>query len=251
MNALTNTRWLNRTRELTLQLVRFPSLTNTAGETNCAQHIHTLLASLPYFKNHPEQLRMVRTLDDTHERAIVLAFVQGSGPRTALLTGHFDVVSVDNFGELAPLAFEPEQLLPKLIAQLRENPNEANAKALRDFESGDYLPGRGALDMKSGLAAGMAVLEQFAALPERKGNLLFAAVPDEEASSQGMRSLVRLLPSLAAEWDVSFEAAINLDSGVNLGSGTGRWPRRVSGQRGQAVAQRLLCGSAHARRCAV
>ncbi len=214
-----NSHWFNRTRELTLQLVRFPSLTGTDGETNCAQHIHTLLAALPYFQTHKDHLRVVRTLDDTHERSMVLAFVRGNGPRTALLTGHFDVVSVDNFGELAPLAFEPEQLLPKLITQLRQNPNAANAKALQDFESGDYLPGRGALDMKSGLAAGMAVLEQFAALPDREGNLLFAAVPDEEATSQGMRALVRLLPQLTAEWDVSFEAAINLDSGVNLGSG--------------------------------
>ena len=213
-----NTAWFDRTRELTLQLVRFPSLTNTVGETACAQHIYGLLAELPYFQDHPEHLRVVSTLDDTHERSLVLAFVRGAGPHAVLLTGHFDVVSVENFGELADLAFEPEQLLPKLIQHLRSNAAPANANALRDFESGDYMPGRGALDMKSGLAAGMAVLEKFAATPDLTGNILFAAVPDEEATSQGMRSLVRLLPALAAELNVSFEAAINLDSGVNLGS---------------------------------
>ena len=48
------------------------------------------------------------------------------------------------------------------------------------FHERSFLPGRGLLDMKSGIAAGIAVVEAFAADPARRGNLLFAATPDEE-----------------------------------------------------------------------
>ena len=69
----------NRTREPTLQLVSFPSLTNTEGETRCAQHIYDLLVPLPYFQAHPNHLRTIRTLDDTHERSIVWRLCNATG----------------------------------------------------------------------------------------------------------------------------------------------------------------------------
>ena len=61
------------------------------------------------------------------------------------------------------------------------------------FHERSFLPGRGLLDMKSGIAAGIAVVEAFAADPARRGNLLFAATPDEEDRSVGMRAAAELL----------------------------------------------------------
>jgi arginine utilization protein RocB len=145
--------------------------------------------------------------------------VRGNGPQTLILTGHYDVVTVENYGPLAPWAADPVTLLPRLIETLENEAAHgpglapADQLALDDLRSGQFLPGRGMLDMKSGLAAGLAVLQAFAQLPaaERQGNLLFVAVPDEEIASHGARTAALRLPDLAREWQLELVAAINLD----------------------------------------
>ncbi len=216
--------WFKCVYDYTLALVRRPSLTDSADESSFAPYLRDQLAQQPYFQAHPNDLRLERTTDDLHERYNLYALVRGTGPRTVLLTGHYDVVSVENYGELAPYALEPVELLPRLIAHLRQQGDATSQRALRELESGDALPGRGTLDMKSGLAIGMAVLAAFAELPnaERVGNLLFIATPDEEGGSHGMRAAASRLPSLAAEWGLTPVAAINLDSSVNDETGDGR-----------------------------
>lgn len=209
----------SRVREFTLDLVRFPSVTETNGERRFAEHLAELLRRWPVFAAHPEHLRVVRTRDDFRERSNVYALVRGRGAKTVLLTGHFDVVSTVNFGTLDTLAFDPEQLLPALIDALADASDDASREALADLRSGDFLPGRGALDMKAGLAIGMAVLEQFAADPDRIGNLLFVATPDEENYSHGMRAAAQDLPALLAEFGLEATLAINLDAAVNSGDG--------------------------------
>ena len=74
------------------------------------------------------------------------------------------------------------------------------------------MPGRGLLDMKAGLAAGLAALEAFAAEPEPVSNLLFVAVPDEEVNSVGARELARSIPEIEAQHALRIIAAINLDA---------------------------------------
>ena len=55
--------------------------------------------------------------------------------------------------------------------------------------SGEWLFGRGVNDMKGGLSIGLAIMDWFGQkvleYPETTGNLLFAAVADEEAYSAG------------------------------------------------------------------
>jgi arginine utilization protein RocB len=207
-----------RVRQLTLDLVRQPSLTNSAGESNFAQHLHTLLMQIPYYQQHPQHIKIMRTLDDAYERYNIFALVRGSGTRTVGIAGHYDVVSIDNYGDLAPYAYEPDELLSRLIADLQHNARDAASQnALRELQSGDYMCGRGTLDMKSGLAIGIALQERFAQQKERNSNLLLIITPDEENSSNGMRSAVRQLPSVLAEWGVSLEAVINVDAGVGDG----------------------------------
>jgi arginine utilization protein RocB len=212
--------WHDRTRALALALVRSPSVTGTPGEAFFAATLRDLLAQQPYFQRHPEHLWVEPTHDDPHERANLFALVRGDGRRALLLAGHYDVVSVENYGALKPWAYEPEALLPRLIQELRANGRgEADARALADLEGGDFLPGRGMLDMKSGLAAGIAVLERFAALERREGSLLLVATPDEEGASHGMRSAVRRMPAIAEQWGLDLTAAINLDAAVDQGAG--------------------------------
>ncbi len=216
--------WYERVRTLTLRLVSWPSITNTAGETQFGQRLFDLLATQPYFQAHPENLRLERTAHDLHERYNVFALVRGTGPRTVALASHYDVVGIANYGSLAEWAYAPEELLPRLIDELERAPTGAGDQlALTDLRSGAYLPGRGALDMKSGLAAGIALLERFAQEPSAQGNLLLIATPDEEEASHGMRTAASLLPKLAGEWGLELQAAINLDaSGERDDDGAGR-----------------------------
>jgi arginine utilization protein RocB len=223
--SITNV-WFTLVRELTLALVRFPSVTNTPGEVAFAQYFYDLLAERPYFATNPDDLRIERAPADPHGRSNVFALVRGAGPETVVLTGHYDIVSTANYGDLEPYACDPEALLPSLIADLAAGAQSAaDRQALDDLQSGAFMPGRGALDMKSGLAAGTAVLDRFAALPERRGNLLLIATPDEEQTSEGMRAAAARLPALAAAWGLAPVAAINLDS-------TGD---RSDGRDGQAI----------------
>jgi arginine utilization protein RocB len=216
----TRNQWFPLVRDLTLKLVRFPSVTNTPGEVAFAQHLHGLLAAHPYFQANPGHLRIERAPDDPRGRSNVFALVHG-GPRAIVLTGHYDIVSIENYGDLAPYACLPEALLPRLIADLEAGArSEADQLAIQDLRSGDYLPGRGALDMKSGLAAGVALLFHLAELDARPGSLLLVATPDEEQTSQGMRAAAARLPSLAGEWGQELLAAINLDSTTDRGDGS-------------------------------
>lgn len=210
----------SRVREITLDLVRVPSVTETDGESLFAEHVAALLRAQPYFQAHPEQIRIVATRDDFRARSNVYALVRGCGSRTVLLTGHYDVVSAANYGALESLAFEPEQLLPALIDALADATDAASRQAREDLCSGEFMPGRGALDMKAGLAIGMAVLEDFAADPQRAGNLLFVCTPDEENYSHGMRSATQDLPALLREFGLEPTLAINLDAAVNSGDGS-------------------------------
>jgi arginine utilization protein RocB len=214
---------------MALRLARFESITDGPGEEAFGPFLAEILRASPAFAGAKERVRLLATIDDSRKRSIVVGFVRGSGRKTVLLTGHYDVVGVQAYGRLRDLAFDPERLTSALLKELRSSREEALASgrqpapaeelARSDLEGGDFLAGRGLLDMKAGLAAGIAVLEDFAADPTRAGNLLFMAVPDEEGASHGMRSAVRLLPALLAEWGLELRLAINLDSAVDQGDG--------------------------------
>lgn len=152
--------------------------------------------------------------DDTAGRSNVFALKRGASRKTIVLTGHFDVVPIDNYGDLAHLAFDAERLLPQLIAKLKRT--QENTLALADFESGVFLPGRGLLDMKAGLAAGIAAMEAY----RGPATLLFMAVCDEEERSAGARAAVPLIPKIAEEHDLDIKLMVNLDSISDQGDGS-------------------------------
>ena len=208
-----------RVRDLSLLMTRWPSVTGSPDEAAFSGRLRALLAGLPPFRRHPDRLFAVASHGEPMTESVA-ALVRGSGRRTVVLAGHFDTVSIANYGSLAPLACDPEPLREVLLAELRgRSRNPAEAQALADLESGDFIPGRGLLDMKSGLAAGIAVLERFAGLDDAEGNLLFVATPDEENRSRGMRSLRDALPEIARRFDLDIVGGINLDSSSCLRDG--------------------------------
>lgn len=194
-----------RARELALTLTAWPSVTGSADEAAYAEKLAHLLV-------HFDAVWTTTIPDDP--RRNVFALKKGASRATVVLTGHFDVVPVDDYGSLKPIAFAAERLLPDIVARLRRSGE--NPLALSDFESGEYLPGRGLLDMKAGLAAGIAAMEAYTG----EASLLFIGVSDEEDRSAGARAAVPLLPQVAAEHDLDIRLVINLDAISDQGDGT-------------------------------
>jgi arginine utilization protein RocB len=227
-----------------LELVGVPSVNGTASETAFAPWLRDRLRAWAPFAGQPERVWTIPVADDPLGRASVAALLRGEGLDTVVLTGHYDTVRVDDYGDLAPLATQPAALKEGLLARLRRDAaTPAEARALADLESGAFLPGRGLLDMKSGLAAALAAMEAWAGTPECRGNLLFLAVPDEEANSAGARSLAQALPGIAKEHGLHLRAAINLDSLVDAGDGAaGR--RIVLGTVGKLLPSAFVVGRA-------
>lgn len=192
-------------------MVGWKSETGTPGEAEFAGRLRDLLLEIPYFRENPEDIALLESHGEPVNRNVV-AIVRGSNKRALSLAGHFDTVSIANYRELAHLACKPVELRDALLADLRSRKlSDQEARALTDLESGDFEPGRGMLDMKSGLAAGIAVLERFASLKDRRGNLILLATPDEERESRGMRALREALPGLMQEKGLVIEASINMD----------------------------------------
>lgn len=193
-----------RAREIALTLTSWPSVTGSQQEVDFADKLARSLSHLDKVWTAP----IAR--DD---RANVFALKRGRGRPTIVLTGHFDVVPAADYGALEPLAFSAERLLPEIVARLRRTGE--NALALADFESGAFLPGRGLLDMKAGLAAGIAAIEAY----RGEANLLFLAVADEEERSAGARAAAPMLRAVAEEHGLDIALVINLDSISDQGDG--------------------------------
>ncbi len=183
-------RFHDRVRELTLRLAETPSVNGTDGEGAILEDAYGLLVEHPLAG---KRLRLFRGDDRSGRPAFVLAHLLGAKPRAVLQFGHIDTVGVEDFGPLRNLAFRPLDLTRR-VAEGVLGPE------LRQLaQSGQWLFGRGVLDMKAGVAATLAVLEHFAQQPS-EGHLLVALTADEESGSQGIRALGRfLLPYLAQE----------------------------------------------------
>ncbi|WP_226645223.1 M20/M25/M40 family metallo-hydrolase [Mesobacillus subterraneus] len=193
----------------TKQLVNIGSIVNTNGENEIAQALYTMISSFPYFIENPAHVIKPQTQNDVLERYNVMAFVKGTkgtSNRTVILMGHLDTVGIDDFTQLADLAFDPDQLLVELKKE--KLPPLVSEQA----RSGDWMFGRGVLDMKSGVASNLYLLKYFSEHPEElDGNLVFLAECDEEDSSYGILSGVKDLKTWKEEHGFEYVAAVNSD----------------------------------------
>ncbi|MFD1358775.1 M20/M25/M40 family metallo-hydrolase [Fictibacillus halophilus] len=189
--------------KLLKDLVSIPSITNHDGEMFMAEHLYHTLSSLEYFTKNPDHLRHHPTPDG---RKLVTAFVQNDPAvkETIILLSHFDVVAVEDFGEWKHLAFRPDELTEKII----ENKELLHPFVQDDLNSGEWLFGRGTMDMKAGVALHISMIEK-AATGHFNGNVLMISVPDEEVHSEGMLAGVSVLRQLQEEYDVKYIACLN------------------------------------------
>jgi arginine utilization protein RocB len=200
-------------------LTAIPSVTGSKDEADFAGTLVELLRASPAFEGK-DAVWTVAVPGGKYPRHCVLALARGGASRrTMVLTGHFDTVETGCYGDIEPLALDPDRLAPALVERIAGEPFDArSARALDDLRGGGFLPGRGLLDMKAGLAAGLAAIEAM----HRSGlggNLLFVAVPDEEGNSAGARHMSQLLAAIAAEHDLQVDAVVNLDATVDDGDG--------------------------------
>jgi len=184
-----------RAIEQYLRLVNTQSISETEGEITFGDFLYQEIKNIGYFKEHPGDAWKIPVKLGKGTGSCVFALMKCNSPtnETIILLSHFDTVGIEDFGELAPMAFDPVEL----TRRLKENPNRLNIEANMDLDSGDYLFGRGSADMKWGLSAGIEALRHFHDHPdELKTNLLLVSTPDEEVNSRGMLEAVKELVTL-------------------------------------------------------
>jgi arginine utilization protein RocB len=194
----------DRAWQLMLDLTKFHSISQSPGESRIAREIHSRLANLPYFQLYPSQLRL-QPIAAPNNPAVVAALVRGKGRTGIMLLNHHDVVDIEDYGIYKELAFSPLELTRRL------DPEALPPAASQDLLSGDWVFGRGTMDMLSGLALQLALTEAKAASGDFAGNILFVSVPDEENNSLGMRHAVSLIREFQREYGLDFAAAVNCE----------------------------------------
>lgn len=197
-------------RGLTKKLVSIPSVNSAGGgERKIADYIERYLRGIPYFRDRPSQVIVQPLAGDRLGRKNVFALLRGEkkpSPDTVLLHGHIDTVGVGDYGSLRDAAFDCDALAGRLRgASLPQD-------VRRDLLSGDYLFGRGALDMKSGDAVFLVLAKHLAGHPESfSGNLLFSFNPVEENLHTGILEGLCVLEALREEQGLHYLFAINND----------------------------------------
>ncbi len=182
------------------ELVSIPSVTESPDESAPGIWIKERLEKLPYFIEKKEHLIWAETpLEGSGEKLhSLVARVDAAVPtkRTVLLIGHYDVVGVNVYGEMADNAFDVE-------------------KMTEHFNAGDddVIYGRGTMNMKCGIALELDIIEEFAANRELFDvNIVAAFVGDEENASAGMRGVIPILSAMKEE-GTDFLAVINTEPG--------------------------------------
>lgn len=126
---------------ISLDLVRRPSVTGSVDEQSFGPWLAEYLAGLACFGAAPEIWTFPVAPGDG--RQVVALLVRGTGQSTVLLTGHFDTVTIDDYGLLKPLAGHRYALRDALMSRCKGSNEPAEALAYNDLQSGEFLPGRG------------------------------------------------------------------------------------------------------------
>lgn len=194
---------------LTKKLVSIDSVNGTEGEKKIGEFIEKYLREIPYFQKYPEQVIIQPLKEDPLGRRNVMALLKGEknhNPETLIFHGHMDTVGVEDYKGLKDYAFDCDRLEEALKAM--DLPKEMK----EDLDSGDYMFGRGALDMKSGDAVFMVILKHLSEHPEDlSGNLLLSINPIEENRHQGIIEEAELLMEIQKKYGLHYKAAINND----------------------------------------
>jgi arginine utilization protein RocB len=202
--------WYDNVRQYTTRLVGIRSVSPGQGEIEVAEEVLNLLRADGLESSYTES-GLDPLVDDPWGRQNAYAFLRGRTTRTVVLLGHIDTVDTADYGPLEPWAIDPQGLAARLDALVDLVPELAVDLA---SHPDDWMFGRGVIDMKSGVAANIAVMRRLAEMA-REGNLplsvVLLATPDEETESAGVLQAVHLLVRLREQYGLEYLGAINTD----------------------------------------
>lgn len=199
---------------LTVQLCRIDSVNGQSGEASVVATLHRYLEQAD--PSRRLTIHTVASAGDRLGRPNLLAHLPGTGADAVVLLGHVDTVGTEDYGALRPLAHDPLALTARVAAGAM-GPELAQLAA-----SGDWLFGRGVLDMKSGLAVAAGVLLAQASSQAPGPHLIFLACADEEATSLGARTLGPWLGRYLAERHLRLAGVIKTDFTASIRPGQRR-----------------------------
>ena len=185
--------------------VETQSTTGTSLEVKAENFLMNYFQNINYFKGNPKFFGAYKIDNDPLERSVCYAMIKGEGEDTVVFIHHYDVVDTEDFRLLRPFAYSPKELSFQLF-KIKETLNE---ESKTDLESGEFLFGRGAADMKGGGSIQLALLKKYSEMQNLKGNVLLIAVPDEENLSAGMRGAVKFLDELKNQYNLNYLLMIN------------------------------------------
>ena len=194
--------------ELTEELVNIESVSNTEGVIEIGNYIHDKLEEWPYFQENPEHLLKLPLRNDNMNRFNLAALVKGDGgyENTVVYIGHMDTVDIGEYRDLKNLATKPYELAERLKTR------DLDEDVKEDIDSGEWLFGRGAADMKSGVAVELELLKEFSEnTKDLQGNILVIITVNEEADSLGMLNIAKPLVELANKENLKYIGGINTD----------------------------------------
>ncbi len=201
--------WYNDVKQYTEHLVGMRSVSPSENEIRVAQEIVRLLRADGLGAVYTE-CGLDALKGDLYGRQNAYAFLRGSAS-TVVLLGHFDTVDTQDYGEVESLALEPASLASRYDELLPVNE--------RGTDMGDWMLGRGAADMKSGVAIEIALMRQFARESRQAPlplSILMIATPDEENNSAGVLQAVHLLQRLRERHGLDYVGLLNIDYVTSL-----------------------------------
>ena len=104
--------------------IQAKSFTNTEHEKEAENFLMNYFSKIPYFASHPEHYGTYPIKEDGYERSVCFAMVRGDGPDTIVFVHHNDVVDIEDFKLLKPLAFSPDELEDSLLEIADRLPDE-------------------------------------------------------------------------------------------------------------------------------
>ncbi|WP_312908538.1 M20/M25/M40 family metallo-hydrolase [Tissierella praeacuta] len=200
-----------RIEQIAIELTKELSVVETLGELDSVQKIYNIFLEMDYYKENPNHIKFVDIVKDKLGRKSVLAILKGkkgNSKKTVLMIGHTDTVGISDYGSLKEYANRPYELTEKFKEIAPTLPEEVR----KDLESGDYLFGRGIFDMKTGDAIIIALMEHISKnIEDFEGNLIYAAVCDEEGNSGGMLSVIPELVKIQEKEGFEYLALLDTD----------------------------------------
>lgn len=193
---------------LTRELIKMQSYSGTDGEIHKAEWLFHFLQSFPYYQVHSDDLVIQEIEKDPLARKNVFALLKSpkNTTKTIIYFAHIDTVGTSDFGSLQSLAHNPDAL-EKYFSTY-----ETDKDVMADAQSGEWLFGRGSLDMQSGVAVHLVNLLYFSEhMDELDGNILVMFNPDEERQHTGIRGALSELLHLKEKYSLEYLAAINND----------------------------------------